>query len=30
VTGGIYLGGRFAPEGMKVPRMKDYTPKTKP
>lgn len=25
VTGGIFLGERFAPDGMKVPGMKDYT-----
>lgn len=27
VTGGLFLGGRFAPEGLKVRRMRDYTPK---
>jgi hypothetical protein len=27
VTGGIYLGGRFAPDSLKVPKIKDYTPK---
>ena len=27
VTGGIFLGGRFAPESLKVPGMHDYTPK---
>ena len=27
LSGGISLGGRFAPEGLKVPKMKDYTPK---
>jgi len=27
VTGGIFIGGRFAPESLKVPHMKDYTPK---
>ena len=27
ITGGIFLGGRFAPESLKVPRMRDYTPK---
>jgi hypothetical protein len=29
VSGGIFLGGRFAPEGLKVPKMRDYTPKEK-
>jgi hypothetical protein len=29
VSGGISLGGRFAPEGLKVPRLRDYTPKGK-
>jgi hypothetical protein len=29
VTGGIYLGGRFAPDSLKVPKMRDYTPKEK-
>jgi hypothetical protein len=29
VGGGIFLGGRFAPEGLKVPKMRDYTPKEK-
>ena len=29
VSGGISLGGRFAPEGLKVPKMRDYTPKEK-
>jgi hypothetical protein len=29
LTGGIFLGGRFAPEAMKEPKMKDYTPKSK-
>jgi len=29
VGGGISLGGRFAPEGLKVPKMRDYTPKEK-
>jgi hypothetical protein len=29
LTGGIFLGGRFAPEAMKEPKMKDYTPKGK-
>jgi heme-degrading monooxygenase HmoA len=28
LTGGIFLGSRFAPEGLKVPGMKDYTPKS--
>ncbi len=27
LTGGIFFGGRFAPEKMKVPNMRDYTPK---
>jgi hypothetical protein len=27
ITGGIFLGGRFAPDGLKVPGMKDYTSK---
>ncbi len=27
LTGGIFLGSRFAPEGLKVNGMKDYTPK---
>ena len=27
VTGGIFLGSRFAPPGLKVSGMKDYTPK---
>jgi len=26
VTGGIFIGSRFAPEGLKVPGIKDYTP----
>lgn len=29
ITGGIFLGGRFAPNGLKVPNMKDYTPTSK-
>ncbi len=29
VSGGIFLGGRFAPAGLKVPKMRDYTPKQK-
>jgi hypothetical protein len=29
ITGGLFLGGRFAPDGLKVPRIKDYTPKEK-
>ncbi|MBL8169227.1 MAG: hypothetical protein JNJ50_13805 [Acidobacteria bacterium] len=29
VTGGIFIGGRFAPEGLKAPYLKDYTPKYK-
>ena len=27
LMGGIFLGGRFAPDGLKVPNMKDYTPR---
>ncbi len=27
ISGGISLGGRFAPDGLKVPNMRDYTPK---
>ncbi len=27
VTGGIFLGSRFAPASLKVPGMKDYTPR---
>jgi heme-degrading monooxygenase HmoA len=27
LTGGIFLGSRFAPESLNVPGMKDYTPK---
>lgn len=26
VTGGLFLGSRFAPDGVKVSNMKDYTP----
>lgn len=26
ITGGLFLGGRFAPEGVTVSNMKDYTP----
>jgi heme-degrading monooxygenase HmoA len=29
VAGGVFLGGRFAPESLKVPKMKDYSPKEK-
>jgi hypothetical protein len=29
LTGGIFLGGRFAPDTMTTPKMKDYTPKNK-
>ena len=29
VTGGIFYGGRFAPESLKVPNMRDYTPAKK-
>jgi hypothetical protein len=29
VSGGLFLGGRFAPEGLKVPKMRDYTSKEK-
>lgn len=27
MSGGIFLGGRFAPEALKVPNMQDYSPK---
>ena len=27
IKGGLFLGGRFAPEAVKVDRMEDYTPK---
>lgn len=27
MSGGIHLGGRFAPEALKVPNMQDYSPK---
>jgi Antibiotic biosynthesis monooxygenase len=27
VTGGIFLGSRFAPESLRIPGMKDYTPR---
>ncbi len=27
ITGGIFLGSRFAPAGLNVPGMRDYTPK---
>jgi len=27
LTGGVFAGGRFAPDSLKVPGMKDYTPK---
>jgi hypothetical protein len=26
LTGGLFLGGRFAPEGVKVEKLKNYTP----
>jgi hypothetical protein len=29
VNGGVFLGGRFAPAGLEVPKMRDYTPKEK-
>lgn len=29
ITGGIFAGGRFAPDSLKVPNMRDYTPKEK-
>ncbi len=29
ISGGIFLGGRFAPEGVAVPKMHDYTPKSR-
>ena len=28
VPGGLYLGGRFAPDTLKVENMSDYTPKS--
>jgi hypothetical protein len=27
VTGGIFLGSRFSPDALEVPKMKDYTPR---
>lgn len=30
VTGGIFLGSRFAPEALKIENMQDYTPKESP
>jgi len=30
VTGGLFLGGRFAPEGVKVEHMQDYSTAAKP
>ena len=29
IAGGLFLGGRFAPEGVTVPKMHDYTPKSR-
>ncbi len=29
ISGGLFLGGRFAPEGVTVPKMHDYTPKAR-
>lgn len=29
MSGGIFLGGRFAPESLKVAKMRDYTPREK-
>lgn len=29
ISGGLFLGGRFAPEGVTVPKMHDYTPKSR-
>lgn len=29
ITGGIFLGGRFAPDSLPVPNMRDYTPRVK-
>ena len=29
ISGGFFLGGRFAPEGVTVPKMHDYTPKSR-
>jgi len=30
ISGGLFLGGRFAPDGLKVDGMHDYTPPAKP
>jgi hypothetical protein len=30
VTGGIFLGSRFAPEALKIDNMQDFTPKEAP
>ena len=27
ITGGLFLGGRFAPDSLEVPNLKDYTPR---
>ena len=27
LSGGVFLGGRFAPKNLKVPKMRDYSPK---
>ncbi|MCH8343875.1 MAG: hypothetical protein IH983_07795 [Planctomycetes bacterium] len=29
ISGGLFLGGRFAPKGVTVPKMHDYTPKSR-
>ncbi len=29
VSGGLFLGSKFAPDAVKVKNMKDYTPKSK-
>ncbi len=29
LSGGLFLGGRFAPDSLKAPKMRDYTPKKK-
>jgi len=27
LTGGLFLGGRFAPDALEVPNLRDYTPR---
>ncbi len=27
ISGGLFLGGRFSPDGLEVPNLKDYTPR---